>query len=159
MRRDTVWSLLFSVAVAVLMLAVLLSRSTPTPIWVLIVYPGVGAALGQIASRTSPAANGIARLETWTIAAASTVVLVLLVDVLLAEWMISGNVTWLSQSFLSHLALPVAGVLLWWALERRLTRLRKSADAAESTRADRYVELSRPRKRVEHSAQQTDQAA
>ena len=131
MSQDAIWRLMFSAAIAVLMLGILLVRSEPVPPWVLIVYPAVGAVLAHIASRTSPTVEGIERLETGTIAAAAIFVLAALVNVLLIDVLLR---EFLSGEFLdggkfrrfSFLALPAISVLLWWALERRLTRLRRS---------------------------------
>ncbi len=131
MSRDGLWSLLFSVAIAVLMAAILIIREDAVPLGVLIVYPAVGAVLANIASRTSPTVDGIAWIETGTIAAAAIVILAALINLLLIELLlrevISGE--FLSGSTFqqfSFYALPAISALLWWALERRLSRLRKS---------------------------------
>ncbi|MEM6660789.1 MAG: hypothetical protein AAF666_01310 [Pseudomonadota bacterium] len=132
MARDVLWSYLFAGAIAVLMFALLLIRSTPTPVWVFIVYPAVGALLAHVASRTSPTVDGISRIETTTIAAACIVVLAGLVNLLLVEILLREM---LSGEFLQgtlfrqviFFALPSISVLLWWALERRLNRLRNRA--------------------------------
>ena len=50
MSRDGLWSLLFSIAIAVLMAAILFIREDAVPVWVLIVYPAVGALLANVAS-------------------------------------------------------------------------------------------------------------
>ena len=129
MTKDATWRALFSVAIAILMLGILIIRSEPVPAWVLAVYPLVGAVLANIASRTSPTVEGIARLETSTIAAAAIVVLASLLNLLLLDML---RREYMSGEFLSgsafrqfvFLALPAVSVLLWWALERRLTRLR-----------------------------------
>ena len=134
MSHDAVWRMMFTAAIAVLMLGILLVRSEPVPFWVLIVYPVVGALLANIASRTSPTIEGIARLETSTVAAAAIFVLaalvnVLLIDVLLREFK-SGEFSEGDRvEQLSFLVLPAISVLLWWALERRLTRMRRSKSA------------------------------
>ena len=131
MSRDGLWSLLFSAAIAVLMAAILFIREDAVPIWVLILYPLVGAMLANVASRTSPTVDGIAWIETGTIAAAAIVILAALINLLLIELLLrevisgeflSGNTF---QKF-SFYALPAISALLWWALERRLSRLRKS---------------------------------
>lgn len=130
MLSDLRWSVLFSAAIAVLMLAILLIRTEPVKPWVLFVYPTVGALLAHVASRTSPTIEEIAWIETSTIAAACIVVLAALVNLLLIELflreVISGE--YLSgtvfQQF-SFFALPTIAVILWWALERRLSRMRK----------------------------------
>ena len=130
MSQDRIWRLMFSVAIAVLMVGILLIRSEPVPNWVLWVYPAVGAVLANIASRTSPTVEGIARLETSTIAAAAIFILaalinVLLIDLLLREYLTGEFLDGDNFRIFSFLALPSISVLLWWALERRLTRMRK----------------------------------
>lgn len=129
-QSDAGWSAVFSMAIAVLMLAILMIRTEPVDIWVLFVYPAIGALLAHVASRTSPTVEGIAWIETSTIAAACVVVLAALVNLLLLEVlyreMWSGE--YLNgdgyQQF-SFFALPTISVLLWWALERRLTLIRQ----------------------------------
>lgn len=129
MSNDAIWRGLFSIAIAILMLGILLIRSEPVPDWVLVVYPLVGAVLANIASRTSPTVEGIARLETSAIAAAAVVVLAALLNLLLLDML---RREYMSGEFLggsgfrqfAFLALPAVSVLLWWALERRLTRFR-----------------------------------
>lgn len=132
---DLRWSILFSVAIAVLMLAILLIRTEPVDPWVLFVYPTVGALLAHVASRTSPTIEEIAWIETSTIAAACIVVLAALVNLLLIEVLmrevVSGeflNGTLFRQ--FSFFALPTIAALLWWALERRLSRMRKLGRAS-----------------------------
>ena len=134
MSQDAIWRLMFSAAIAVLMLGILLVRSEPVPLWVLAVYPLVGAFLANIASRTSPTVEGIERLETSTIAAAAIFVLaalvnVLLIDVLLREYLSGEFLDGSHFQRFSFIALPGISVLLWWALERRLTRLRRAKKA------------------------------
>ncbi|MEM7213060.1 MAG: hypothetical protein AAF479_14415 [Pseudomonadota bacterium] len=135
MSRDGWWSALFSLAIAVLMAAILLIREAPVPTWVLIVYPFVGAMLANIASRTSPTTDGIAWIETGTIAAAAIVILAALINLLLIELLLrevingeflSGN----GFKQFSFYALPTISALLWWALERRLARMRKAGRTA-----------------------------
>jgi len=143
MSPNLIWRLLFSGAIAILMLAILLIRTEPVATWVLFVYPLVGAFLAQIASRTSPTTEGIAWIETGTIAAASIVVLAAVVNMLLIELLLR---EFLSGEFLAgglfnqivFFALPTVSALLWWALERRLSRVRatmmsKPASAAKPT--------------------------
>jgi len=134
MSRDGLWSVVFSLAIAVLMAAILLIRETPVATWVLIVYPLVGAMLANIASRTSPTEDGIAWIETGTIAAAAIVILAALINLLLIELLLREVIAgeFLSGSGFqrfSFYALPAISALLWWALERRLTRLRKAGMA------------------------------
>jgi len=130
-RNDIFWSSCFSVAIAVLMLTILMIRTEPVETWVLFVYPAIGALLAHVASRTSPTIEEIAWIETSTIAAACIVVLAALVNVLLIELlvreMILGELLAGStvQQF-SFFALPTISALLWWALERRLTRMRQA---------------------------------
>lgn len=124
------WSIVFSAAIGVLMLTILLVRTEPVETWVLLVYPTVGALLAHTASRTSPTIEEIAWIETSTIAAACIVVLAGLVNLLLIELLlrefISGEFLsgTLFQQF-SFFALPTIAAILWWALERRLTRMRR----------------------------------
>ena len=131
MSRDGLWSIFFSVAIAVLMVAILMIREDPVPFWVLVVYPCVGALLANLASRTSPTVEGIAWIETGTIAAAAIVILAALINFLLIELLLREVI---SGEFLggtgfkrfSFYALPAISVLLWWALERRLSRMRQA---------------------------------
>lgn len=135
MSRDGFWSLFFSIAIAVLMVAILMIREDPAPLWVLVVYPCVGALLANLASRTSPTVEGIAWIETGTIAAAAIVILAALINLLLIELLmrevISGEFLGGTgfQQF-SFYALPAISVLLWWALERHLSRMRRSGRRA-----------------------------
>lgn len=149
MSRDGLWSIIFSVAIAILMAALLMIREDSVPLWVLVVYPCVGALLANLASRTSPTVEGIAWIETGTTAAAAIVILAALINLLLIELLmrelISGEFLGGTgfQQF-SFYALPAISVLLWWSLERRLSRLRRagrraaelpnSADAPEGLR-------------------------
>lgn len=146
MSRDRLWSLLFSIAIAVLMVAILFIREDAVPTWVLVLYPSVGALLANVASRTSPTVDGIAWIETGTIAAAAIVLLAALINLLLIELllreMISGEFLsgTMFQQF-SFYALPTISALLWWSLERRLSRLRSSGHrAAELPKASENVE-------------------
>ena len=132
MRRDTVWSVLFSFAIAVLMLAILLARNVAPPLWVLITYPAIGAVLAQVASRTCPNRRQIAWLETGSIAAACVVILVGLVNLLLVELFIRNAYSDAAAAGriadnISYVVLPAISVLLWWALGRRIKRLRQVA--------------------------------
>ena len=127
---NVVWSYFFAGAIAVLMVAILLVRSEPAPLWVFFVYPGIGALLAHVASRTSPTAEGIARIETSTIAAACVVVLaalvnLLLIDILLREIVSGEFLQGTTFRRFSFFALPTISALLWWALERRLSRMRR----------------------------------
>ena len=140
MLSDKLWRFLFSFAIAVLMAGILLIRAEPVPTWVLVTYPAVGAALAHIASRTSPSVEGIARVETSVIAAAAIFVLACLVNVLLIDLLVSEirdgrELPAPAMKRYSVVVLPLISVLLWWALERRLTRFRqRQAEAAESAR-------------------------
>lgn len=130
-RKDVFWSSCFSVAIAVLMLTILLIRTEPVDTWVLIVYPGIGALLAHVASRTSPTIEEIAWIETSTIAAACIVVLaalvnLLLIELLLREMVLGELLTGTIVQQISFFALPTISALLWWALERRLTRMRQA---------------------------------
>jgi len=138
MSRDAVWSVAFSIAIAVLMLSILLIRTEPVATWVLVVYPGVGAALAHIASRTSPTLEEIAWIETGTIAAACIVVLAGLVNMLLIDLLV--REMWLGEILdasivrkLGFFALPTISVLLWWSLERRLSHLRLAGHETRNT--------------------------
>lgn len=131
MSQDKTWRLMFSAAITVLMLGILLVRAEPVPTWVLVVYPLCGGALANIASRTSPNVEEIARIETSVIAAAAIFVLAALVNVLLVDLFmrqVETNEFLGGSSFdqFTFFALPSISVLLWWALERRLTRLRQA---------------------------------
>lgn len=143
MSRNFIWSVLFSGAIAVLMLAILLVRTDPVPGWVLVVYPLVGAALAQIASRTSPRVEDLAWIETGTIAAAAIVILAAIINVLLIELLMR---EFISGEFLSggifrkivFFVLPTVSVLLWWALERRLSRLRTAIKDNRQTNSSEH---------------------
>lgn len=129
--NDVIWSVCFSVAIAILMLTILMIRTEPVETWVLVVYPTTGALLAHVASRTSPTIEEIAWIETSTIAAACIVVLAALVNLLLIELLVREMVLGefltgtLVQQF-SFFALPTISALLWWALERHLTRMREA---------------------------------
>ena len=134
LRTDVFWSVLFSIAIAVLMLTILLVRTEDVETWVLVVYPSIGALLAHVASRTSPTEEGIAWIETSTIAAACIVVLASLVNLLLIELLVREIYlgAYLEGSLLQQIAffaLPTISALLWWALERRLSRMRHSGRA------------------------------
>ena len=104
---------------------------------------GVGAMLAHIASRTSPTVEEIARIETSVIAAAAIFVLAAIVNVLLADLLMRQIETneYLGGTLFDRVAffaLPALSVLLWLALERRLTRLRRERrDAAARRNAGR----------------------
>ena len=128
---EQAWSVLFAVSVGVLMLAILLMRVEPAPGWVLLVYPMVGALLGLAASRTSPTAEQMAWIESGTIAAAAVVVLaglvnMLLLDMLLRELETGAMLGSGAGERVAFFTMPAAAVLLWWGLQRRLSRLRIS---------------------------------
>ena len=135
MLDDKIWRILFSLSIAVLMAAILLIRSEPVATWVLISYPAVGALLAHVASRTSPTIEEIAWIETGTIAAAALVILAAIINLLLIELLMR---EWLSGEFLngdafrkfSFFALPAISALFWWALERRLARMRAAGRIA-----------------------------
>jgi hypothetical protein len=106
-------------------------RSEPVQNWVLAVYPLVGGLLAHVASRTSPSSEEIARLETTVIAAAAIFVLaalvnILLIDLLLREILEGEFLDGGASDALAFFGLPAVSVLLWWALERRLSRMRRS---------------------------------
>lgn len=129
MRSDRLWRLLFSGSVVVLLLGILLLRTEPAPIWFLVVYPAIGGVLAHMASRTSPTVEGIARVETSVIAATALFVLwaivnVLLVDFLIGQMLADVYVSGLPVHKVAFIALPAIAVCLWWALERRLARVR-----------------------------------
>lgn len=141
--QDIAWSLLFALAVAVLMLAILLMRSAPVANWVLVVYPAVGAMLAHVASRTSPNVDEMARIESSTIAAAAVLVLAGLINLLIGQMVLNemltgamSNGTPLRQ--VGFFVLPAVSALLWLALQRRFARLRREAAAGrvEETRLD-----------------------
>lgn len=135
---EQVWSILFALSVGVLMLTILLMRSEPVAGWVLVVYPLVGGLLGLAASRTSPTAEQMAAIESAAIAAAVVIMLaglvnMLLIDMLLREIrsgeMLSGG----PMQQVTFFAAPAAAAMFWWALQRRLSRLRLAS--AERHRA------------------------
>jgi len=176
MSRDATWSMVFSGAIAVLMLSILLTRSEPTPLWLLIIYPVVGAVLGQVVSRTSPTVDGIARVETSTIAAACIVTLAILVNMLLLERLGGTAMGGGLGSIATNFALPAISVLLWWALARRLDQMRhaqmtderSSADARPrhlssvgpvAARENQASPLRPPEGAIEHGVQHKDRAA
>lgn len=134
MLSDKLWRLSFCLAIAVLMAGILLIRAEPVPLWVLVTYPLVGAALANIASRTSPSIEQIARVETSVTAAAAIFVLaclvnLLLIDLLVAEIREGREAQPSTIERFSIVVLPLVSVLLWWALERRLTKFRHSRRA------------------------------
>ncbi len=120
------WSILFAISVGVLMLTILLIRSEPVPFWVLVVYPVVGGMLGLAASRTSPTVEQMAWIESGTIAAAAVVVLAGLVNLLLIDMVIRSSDMLSGKPIqqVTFFAAPAAAALFWWALQRRLSRLR-----------------------------------
>lgn len=126
---ERTWGVLFACSVGVLMLAVLLIRSDPVPGWVLLVYPLVGGLLGLAASRTSPSADQMAWIETGAIAAAAVVLFAGALNLLLAEAIVremrTGQMAVPGQSLMFSATLAASG-LLWWVLQRRLTRIRLS---------------------------------
>lgn len=162
-RNDVFWSSCFSVAIAVLMLTILMIRTEPVETWVLFVYPAIGALLAHVASRTSPTIEEIAWIETSTIAAACIVVLAALVNLLLIELLVremlvgellAGSTV---QKF-SFFALPTISALLWWALERRLTRMRQAGRKRVEETERPYTQIVKPDTRKE-ADQATDKAA
>ena len=141
MLSDRLWRLSFCTAIAVLMVGLLLIREEATPIWVLITYPLVGAALANIASRTSPSQKDIARVETGVIAAAAIFVLASLVNLLLLEFLLNAifvgaKIGATDLQRWSVVLLPLVSVLLWWALERRLSRWRNKTKATKGRKGD-----------------------
>ena len=132
-RRDFVWRLMFSAAIAVLMLMILLIRAQDTAVWVLVVYPLVGALLANVASRTSPRSDEIVWIETTTIAAACILVLAVLVNILIIERLLvqllyAGVYDDTLFEKYAVVILQVISVLLWLALSRRLSRFRAAGD-------------------------------
>ena len=134
MHHDFAWRMMFSLAIAVLMLAILFVRNEDTPVWVMIVYPAVGALLANVASRTSQRVEEIAWIESSTIAAACILILAILVNLLVIEQQLHliANEGGRHRSFFERYAVVVLqgiAVLLWLALSRRLARMReKDAD-------------------------------
>lgn len=131
------------------MLTILMIRTEPVETWVLFVYPAIGALLAHVASRTSPTIEEIAWIETSTIAAACIVVLAALVNLLLIELLVREMLLGeflagtLLQQF-SFFALPTISALLWWALERRLSRMRQAGKK-------RMEDKERPHTQIEKS--------
>jgi hypothetical protein len=126
---DHVWSILFALSVGLLMMTVLLVRSEPVPGWAILLYPITGGLLALAASRTSPSADQIAWIESSAIAAAAVVVLAGLVNLLLLDMLLrqiqTGTVlAGAPMQQVMFFVAPGVAVLLWWALQRRLSRLR-----------------------------------
>ncbi len=143
MVSDRVWSALFACATAVLMLGILLLRTATPPAWALMIFPTIGASLAHVASRTTNNRRQIMWLETSTIAAACVVVLMLMVNGFLIDLFVravSGTAAAIHNPADLILFFVLAGgsVLLWWAFERRVKRLRDTPAgtqvAAESDR-------------------------
>lgn len=133
MRDERIWSALFAGATAILMLGILLLRSTMPPLWALLIFPTIGASLAHLASRTSPNRRQIVWLETSTMAAACVVVLVLMVNAFLIDLFVTafadaGAGSTDRVEFLFFVVLVGGAALLWWALERRIARVRQSID-------------------------------
>ena len=133
MISDKLWSALFACATAVLMLGIMLLRTAPPPTWALLIFPAVGALLAHAASRTTENRQHIMWLETSTIAAACVVVLMLMINGFLIELFV-GSVSTSAEAIqqpagvLLFFVLAGGSVLLWWAFERRVKRLRHGSD-------------------------------
>ena len=129
MARDFAWRLTFAVAIAALMLMILLIRSQSTPLWVVIVYPAVGALLAYVASRTSPRTDEISWIEASTIAAACIVLLAVLINLLVIEQLLTliaaGGAANAPFQKYGVVILQGIAVVLWLALSRRLERMRR----------------------------------
>lgn len=131
MANDKIWSGVFAGATAVLMLGILLLRSTVPPTWALLAFPAIGAFLAHVASRTTPNRRQILWLETATISAACVVLVVLLLDVLVVDLFAvafgagtdsgGGN-----RGLVTMLFLISGSSVLWWVLYRRLNRYRQA---------------------------------
>ena len=123
MRRENFWTLLFAGAVAVLLLGILLARHVTPPVWVLVIYPAIGAGLALLVHRTSPNRVQIARLETITIAAACALVIGLSVGGA-AEWLFLGGIraaagdSGTSLGILVTTAVATGSLALWWIIGR-----------------------------------------
>ena len=133
MVSDKLWSTLFACATAVLMLGILLLRTATPPMWALLIFPAVGALLAHVASRTTENRQHIMWLETSTIAAACVVVLMLLINGFLIDLFfgaVSGTAEAIQRpsDMLLFFVLAGGSVLLWWAFERRVKRLRHATD-------------------------------
>lgn len=152
LRRDTLWNLLFSAAIAVLMLGILLSRNLTPPIWVLIAYPAFGALLAHVAGRTCPNRSHIVWLENATIAAACVIVLVSVADEILGalfldELRAEGDSIARSLDLIVFITLTTSAVMLWWSLERGITRVRSSGvDEESQSEASRRGQSAQTRK-------------
>ena len=163
MISDKLWSALFACATAVLMLGIMLLRTAPPPTWALLIFPAVGALLAHAASRTTENRQHIMWLETSTIAAACVVVLMLMINGFLIELFV-GSVSTSAEAIrqpagvLLFFVLAGGSVLLWWALERRLSRMRKAGRTRlQSSEPDKAAKPKPVVDRVEK--QETDKAA
>lgn len=152
LRRETMWNLMFSAAIAVLMLEILLSRNLTPPIWVLIAYPAFGAVLAHVAGRTCPNRNHIVWLENATIAAACVILVVTVVNSILGflfldDLRAAGDSIARTLDTIVFISLTTSAVMLWWSLERGITRLR-SAEIENETRPDaaRHGQQAQPQK-------------
>ena len=129
MRDDVIWRALFVGATAILMLGIMLLRSNVPPTWALLAFPSVGAALAYVASTTSPNHKQNLWLERSIVAAACFVLLILIVNGLLIELLVSavrdGAGDRMGRAgILMAIALAGGSVLLWLAYQRRLIRFR-----------------------------------
>lgn len=113
-------SALFAVSIAALILAGLMTRTSPAPDGVLILYPLIGAILAVVATRTCPNRHQIASVERLTTLVAACLWLGLIVqsDTVRSYSTMVGNAT--AQMVLTVVVVS-APVALWWAIERRIT--------------------------------------
>ncbi len=137
MRRDVFWRFLFAGAIAVLMLGILLSRHVTPPLWVLIAYPAIGAMLAHVVSRTSTNRKQIAMLETASIAAACVVFAATIVHACASALFLDAvraKTAAADQStvIVFFVLLTLASLMSWWALERRIRKLRSEDLGAET---------------------------
>ena len=131
MRREFFWRLLFTAAIAAVLLAILLAGTVTPPIWVLICYPAVGALLAHIVSRTAPNRHQIAWLETASIAAACVLIIAMAVNALaevlfLDDLRAEGGGAGQTAEIAFFCLLTVASLASWWGLERWVRRIRES---------------------------------
>lgn len=125
MSSDCIWRLLFTGATSILMLAFLLSWSQPLARWVLVVYPSVGAVMAYVASRTSPSAEEIARIETGTVAATCVAAPILLLEDALGAYLLGAVLAHEKLHFAAVAVTLLAAFAAWLPLEQKLARIRK----------------------------------
>lgn len=140
MSDEKIWSMLFAGATAILMLGIMLLRSTIPPTWALLVFPVIGASLAHVASRTTPKPSQILWLEKSIITAACFVLLVLMVNGFLIDLFVSAIRDGASDragraGILMVIVLSGCAALLWWAFQQRASRFREGEPGLDSRSA------------------------